>query len=77
MKQGDVIEAMWDDHTFCFNTYGGQGITKMKTCGYFVKEDESALYIALTLQEGREPADVQVIDKRMLGKTRVIRREPT
>lgn len=73
MKVGDVVEAFWDDHTFCFNTYGGQGISKMTTCGYFVKQDDQALYIALTMQDGKEPADVQVIDRRMLNRVRKVR----
>ena len=72
MKKGDVVEATWDDHTFCFNVYGGQGISKMRTCGYFVKEDDTALYIALTMSDG-EPADVQVIDKRMLSSKKKVR----
>lgn len=73
MRAGDICEAFWEDHTFCFNTYGGQGITKMTTCGYFVKKDEQALYIALTMQDGKEPADVQVIDLRMLSRVRKVR----
>ena len=73
MKTGDVVEAFWDDHTFCFNTFGGQGITKVTTCGYFVKEDEQALYIALSMTDGKEPSDVQVIDKRMLTRLKKVR----
>ena len=73
MKAGDVVEADWDDHTFVFNTYGGQSISKITTCGYFVKQDSDTLVIALSLQDGREPADVQIIDKRMLRRVRKVR----
>jgi len=72
MKAGDVVEAFWDDHTFVFNLYGGEGITKVTTCGYFVSEDEETLKVALCLSDGK-PADVQVIDKRMLTKVRKVR----
>ena len=73
MKFGDIVEVDWDDHTFVFNTYGGQGITKMTTCGYFVLQNDRTFIVALTMQEGREPADVQIIDRRMLTKVRKVR----
>ena len=73
MKAGDVVEAEWDDHSFVFNVYGGEGVTSMRSCGYFVRADEDVVVVALSLQDGSKPADVQVIDRRMLRRIRRVR----
>ena len=72
MKSGDVVEAIWDDHCFVFKDYTGEGIMRMRTCGYFVREDEKVLVIALTWT-GEKPNDCQVIDKRMLLSRKKVR----
>jgi hypothetical protein len=74
VKVGDVVEATWEDHCFVFKDYSGEGVMRMRTLGWFVKEDENVLCIALTLGGKQEsPNDVQVIDKRMLISRRKVR----
>lgn len=73
MKLGDVVEVVWDDHCFKFGEYTGEGVMRMRSCGYFVREDDDIIAIAVTLAEGKKPNDVQVIDKRMLRSKRRIR----
>ena len=73
MKAGDIVEVEWDDHTFVFNVFTGEGISRMRSVGYFVREDESVFCLALSLQDNSKPADVQVIDKRMLTRKRKVR----
>ena len=72
MKAGDVVEALWDDHVFVFKDYTGEGIMRMRTLGFFVREDEKVLVIALTMS-GDKPNDAQVIDKRMLVSRKKVR----
>lgn len=72
MRFGDIVEAEWVDHTFVFNLYDGSGLTRVKTVGYFVSEDDEVLRIAFALEDGK-PADVQVIDRRTLIKKQKVR----
>jgi hypothetical protein len=73
VKPGTIVEADWDDHLFVFNRYGGESVVPMRSVGYFVREDDQVFAIALTMQEGNVPCDVQVIDKRMLRRVRRVR----
>ena len=73
MKPGDIVEAIWDDHCFVFKDYTGEGIMRMHTIGYFVKETETELVLALTLAENKRPNDCQVIDKRLLVSRKKVR----
>lgn len=72
MKPGDVVEAIWDDHVFVFKDYTGEGIMRMRTLGFFVREDDKVLVIALTMAENK-PNDCQVIDRRMLVSRKKVR----
>ena len=46
---------------------------RMHTIGYFVKETETELVLALTLAENKRPNDCQVIDKRLLVSRKKVR----
>lgn len=78
MSSPRVVEVTWGDHTFKFGEYAqdqvNNDITVVKTLGYFVREDDEVIVVALSLSDGK-PSDVQVIDKRMMkGRPRTVRR---
>lgn len=73
MKPGSLVEITWDDHAFHFGQYAGEGTARCTTVGYFVREDEQVIAVALSMADGK-PNDVQVVDKRMLVTRRTVRR---
>jgi hypothetical protein len=83
-KVGDIIELQWDDHMHGENYYEEYGVCKVKTVGYFLKEDDDVIVVGASWIDphttGRAEAgpynytEFQLVDKRMLTSAKKVRR---
>lgn len=66
MKIGDVVAAVWDDHSFDFGALDNPKILQMTTVGFLALEAEGFVCIAQTRREDGELNEIMTIDRRML-----------
>lgn len=67
-----VVEVEWEDHSFNFGDSTAK-LAQTVTVGYLVEDCDEYVIVALSMVDGI-PHDKMFIDRRMVLRTRVVRR---